>query len=526
MTLLFLAFAFWIGYLGVEALSLRRWRRAIPLRITVTGTRGKTSVARMAAAILRADGRRVLVKTTGSQPRYILSDGTERAVRRRGVPSILEQIQLLRLGAREGVQVVVAEIMSLHRENHLVESRKILQPHLVLVTNFRVDHTEAAGWTREEVATLHLADIPAGSTVMIPEAEVVPGFAEAVEELGASLVQVVMPKEGSSGAGAAFPGAGAAAPGAGPPPPAATPPFLAENLVLARRAARELEIPEEAVIRGLREARGDLGAHWLRRYRPSGAYRAALETPGSSRASTAPDARPSSHPDTALTVNAFAANDPQSTGLLLDWARGEAWSRGRRGNTEHGVAPDPAGSGARGEAWAPEVIDSHASPRKVIGILNLRADRGDRTAQWLEAMAGGFRQRFHRLYVAGFHASAFRRGLGRRGLGDGVVVLRETDPARAMARILAESDDREPLLFGFGNFGGLGEAMAAHWLEWSEGIGPVGRHDTEGAASNGEGPGPGDEGPVSTSGGSGADPGGPGPERPHPHHPEEGAHGS
>ncbi len=242
------------------------------------------------------------------------------------------------------------------------------------------------------------------------------------------------------------------------------------------------------MIRGLREARGDLGTHWLRRYRPAGTDGAAPETLGSPRAPTGPEARPSSHPDTALTVNAFAANDPQSTGLLLDWACGEA--------------------------WAPEVIGSHGSPREVIGILNLRADRGDRTVQWLEAMAGGFRQRFHRLYVAGFHAPAFRRGLGRRGMGDGVVVLRETDPGRAMARILAESHDREPLLFGFGNFGGLGEAMAAHWLEWGEGTGAAGRQDTEAAGSNGEGAGPDRKG---------SDPGPPGPP---PHHPEEGAHGS
>jgi poly-gamma-glutamate synthase PgsB/CapB len=393
---LFLALSFWLGYLGAEALRLPRWRQKVGLRITVTGSRGKTSLVRMLASVLREDGRRVMAKTTGSQARIILPDAREIPVRRRGVPSILEQMGLLRFAAREKAQVLVAEVMSVHRENHLVESRRILCPHLVLMTNFRVDHPEAAGWTREEVAGLLLADVAPGSTVLVPETEVEPGFAEAVSLLGGQLKPVSSAsgeKDGSS-----------------------APPFLRDNLGLVRAAALELGVSPASVDRGLREVRGDQGAHWVRSYRGrEGAM--------------------------AVTVNAFAANDPQSTEMILDWALGQATSEG--GSTE------------------------------TVGLLTLRPDRGDRTAQWLEAFDHGFGGRFRRLYVLGFHAPAFRRALRRRGKGEGVFVLFDRSPERAMERVLAETGSSRPLVFGFGNFGGMGEAFVRHWLDQEPGNGGI-----------------------------------------------------
>ncbi|MCK5649821.1 MAG: poly-gamma-glutamate synthase PgsB, partial [Gemmatimonadetes bacterium] len=152
MTALLFFFALWVGYLLVEAARLRRWQAAIPLRIAVTGTRGKSSVARMLAAVLREDGRKVLAKTTGAEPLLFFPDGREQPLRRRGRPSILEQLGVVGLGARMGVDAVVVEVMSVHPENHRIEGQHLLRPHMVLVTNFRVDHLEAQGETEDEVA--------------------------------------------------------------------------------------------------------------------------------------------------------------------------------------------------------------------------------------------------------------------------------------------------------------------------------------------------------------------------------------
>src|SRR6266403_1708987 len=53
---------------GIVAWRHRRALRAIPVRIHVAGTRGKSTTTRLIAAALRAGGRNVLAKTTGSAP--------------------------------------------------------------------------------------------------------------------------------------------------------------------------------------------------------------------------------------------------------------------------------------------------------------------------------------------------------------------------------------------------------------------------------------------------------------------------
>ena len=50
----------------------------IPLRILVNGTRGKTTVTRMTAAVLNEAGIQTYAKTTGSEARRILPDGRKK----------------------------------------------------------------------------------------------------------------------------------------------------------------------------------------------------------------------------------------------------------------------------------------------------------------------------------------------------------------------------------------------------------------------------------------------------------------
>src|SRR5713226_7689666 len=64
-------------WLGIAAWRHRRHLRAVPVRIHVAGTRGKSTATRLIAAGLRAGGRRVVAKTTGTEPRLILPDGSE-----------------------------------------------------------------------------------------------------------------------------------------------------------------------------------------------------------------------------------------------------------------------------------------------------------------------------------------------------------------------------------------------------------------------------------------------------------------
>src|SRR6266540_7415488 len=106
---------FWIS-LGLSALVLVglhvEWRlhrsalRRIPIRIHVNGTRGKSSVTRLIAAMLRAHGIPTVAKTTGTTARLILPDGSERPVFRDGRPTIRELAWAMRRASREGVGAV------------------------------------------------------------------------------------------------------------------------------------------------------------------------------------------------------------------------------------------------------------------------------------------------------------------------------------------------------------------------------------------------------------------------------------
>ncbi|MBE0461631.1 MAG: poly-gamma-glutamate synthase PgsB, partial [Candidatus Aminicenantes bacterium] len=139
----------YILYLVVEYHIVTYRARRIPIRIGITGTRGKSSVTRLIASVLREAGFSVLAKTTGSIPVIILPNGQEKEIKRRGVPSILEDKKILKAGAKLGVQVLVSELMGIHPERVHVESTRMLRPHIIVITNVRLDHMSQMGYSRE-----------------------------------------------------------------------------------------------------------------------------------------------------------------------------------------------------------------------------------------------------------------------------------------------------------------------------------------------------------------------------------------
>jgi poly-gamma-glutamate synthase PgsB/CapB len=394
LTALLTVTAIGLAYLILERARLDRHRKAIPLLIGVSGTRGKSSVTRMLASVLRGSGRRVLAKTTGSEATIILPDGSEREIRRRGRPSIIEQKHLVRLGADLDVDAAVVEFMSIRPEYHQVEAHRILRPDIVLVTNFRVDHTAATGYTRQAVASALALDVPPGARAFVPQQECVPEFREAVEDAGGELIEL------PAGVGSALLGEHTEW----------KPDQFGENLDLICGAARALGVDDATLIEGVRRARGDLGALRIWRYRP-----ADFEA----------------H---CLLVNAFAANDPESTGLVFERLTG--------------------------------AVD--ANPKRCVGLLNLRPDRGDRTLQWLEALRGGFLKRFSQLFVLGLHARALERRLRRCDAGTPIAVLCQKEPVDITRTVLSGLREAGGVVFGFGNIGGAGEALVKYWSELGE----------------------------------------------------------
>ena len=272
-------------YLIYERLSVDRWRRTIPLVITVTGTRGKSSVTRLLAAVLRQDGRKVLAKTTGAEPKLLWPDGAETAVRRRGPASIIEQTALLKNASQSNADCLIAEVMSIHPDNHAVESQQILRPDIVAITNAWPDHVDAMGSTEHDITRCLTLDIPEEATVFAPAGTCEGVLESATDQAGGQFLTV--PDKQNSLALESIPELA----------------HLAyrefdENLGLVLAVAKHLGVKDEVTREGLASATRDIVAFTIWNWRAEG------------------------HERRFFVVNGFAANDPESTDRVFARIRG------------------------------------------------------------------------------------------------------------------------------------------------------------------------------------------------------------
>jgi poly-gamma-glutamate synthase PgsB/CapB len=366
----------YLAYLIFEQVAHARRLRRIPIRIAVTGTRGKSSVTRLLASILREDGRRVLAKTTGTEPRMLLPDGSETILARRGFPTILEQKGLVKKADRLGVDCLVLEIMSIRPESHFVEAHQLIRPDLLLVTNIRKDHVAAMGATEEDIAAVIGLDLVEGTKVFLPDSARRGAIEAKVLRWNGEMIPVPDSEAADEGERALFP----------------------ENLGLATAAARHLGVESEAIRRGIANAGADIG-------RP-GIWRLGARV------------------EPALYgASAFAANDPESTLSIL----------------------------SRVCETLPEYRGS------VIGLLNLRRDRPDRSEQWIDALRGEAGGRFEQIFLTGGHDMAVQKKL------TGAKILKGKTPEAIMEDLLGRLPEKA-LLFGFGNMGGMGRRLVEYWI--------------------------------------------------------------
>jgi poly-gamma-glutamate synthase PgsB/CapB len=361
-----------------ERRAVERDVKRLAVRVAVTGTRGKSTVTRLIAAGLREAGSAVLAKTTGSKAVLILPDGREEEVVRRGLPSILEQKKILRRAASLGVRAMVTEMMSIQPQFLKAESLYFLQPQYLVISNVRIDHREEMGRTKPEIAQSLAQAIRPGMTIFLPRSERHDEFASAAARNGARIIAVESQAGGS---------------------------FIEEDRSLAEAVVSHLGVPQAVARRGIAQAAADYGSVRV--------WQAELGRP----------------PASWTLVSAFAANEPESSALILDHLR------------EKNL---PAG-------------------RPLVGLLNFRADRGDRTRQWLDAHDQGFFSSFQRVYLVGAHIHALKTRRRRSGVPP-IVPLPAREPKAIMARIVS-AEGGGGVLVGFGNIGGLGMDLIEHWEE-------------------------------------------------------------
>ncbi|UCE18830.1 MAG: poly-gamma-glutamate synthase PgsB [Gemmatimonadota bacterium] len=354
--------------------------RSIPMRIHVNGTRGKSSVTRLIAAGLREGGIRTVAKTTGTRARLIYEDGGEEPVVRHGKPNVIEQLKIFRIANRHDAQALVLECMAIRPELQSVSERMMVHATLGVITNVRGDHLDEMGPTLENVALALSLTIPRKGIVFTAERELLPIIVRQAKDLKAKVHAV-----GGDGI-----------------PEEVMSRFTyiehRENVALASAVCEFVGIDRETALQGMVKAVPDPGA--LRRLTIR-----------------------SSNKEIEF-INAFAANDPESTVSI----------------------------------WKQLRISSHAD-RPLITIFYNREDRLDRTEEFGKLVAHELKAD-HCILIGTatpvVEHIAVKEGLDKRT----IVNMAGMSPERIFEKVV-ELTPQKSLVVGIGNIVGAGEQVAS-----------------------------------------------------------------
>ncbi len=364
----------------LEAYWHRRQRSTIPIRIHVNGTRGKSSVTRLIAAGLRSAGIRTCAKTTGTLPRFILPDGSEEPIVRVGRTNVIEQVHIIRQAAELKSQAIVLECMALHPLLQSLCELDIVRATHGVITNARPDHLDVMGPTPADVAKALSGTVPVEGTLFtaergrkqlrIMERAAIDRRSDFRPVTEADLAKVT-PQELQGFSYIEHP----------------------DNVALALSVCQSLGISRHTALRGMWQATPDPGAmtQWN------------VEQQGKR----------------LVFVNAFAANDPQSTDCI--------WNLANRMNPE-------------------------AYSRTT--LVNCRSDRPERSIQMAQMCATW--SNLDNVFAIGTGTDIFVKKALSLGLSQQRLYAIERKPADAILKKIADVSGRVGLIMGVGNIAGIG----------------------------------------------------------------------
>jgi poly-gamma-glutamate synthase PgsB/CapB len=164
---------------GVCVALLARWRRelvahrrrfdTVQWRVHVNGIRGKSTVTRIIAGMMREAGIVTIAKSTGTFAAVINEDGVDEPIDRRGPATILEQIEICERYLRPQVQALIIECMALKPEYQEVSERMIVRSNIGVLTNVREDHQDVMGETLPEIARSLMSTCPRDGILVTSE---------------------------------------------------------------------------------------------------------------------------------------------------------------------------------------------------------------------------------------------------------------------------------------------------------------------------------------------------------------------
>lgn len=264
---------------ALELWAHQRKIAQIPVRVHVNGTRGKSSVTRLISAALRAGGKRVFAKTTGTLPQMIFPDGSEFPVYRPSKANIIEQLRIFRVAADNEAEVLVIECMALQPTlQSLCELRLVRATHGV-ITNARADHLDVMGPDEVNVAEALLGTTPVNAKLFTCERDYLKEFEAACKDRGSELVAIPL-EEAQQISDEEMLGFDYVE--------------HKDNVALALSVAADLGVPRDVALKGMYKVTADIGA----------LHEFSLNYFGRN----------------LILINGFAANDPESTEMIWDIA--------------------------------------------------------------------------------------------------------------------------------------------------------------------------------------------------------------
>jgi poly-gamma-glutamate synthase PgsB/CapB len=366
-----------ITVLGMWEMGRHRFmRRRVPLRIHVNGSRGKSSVTRLIAAGLQAGGVRTCAKTTGSAARFIHADGSESPIVRRGSPNIREQLRVFRQAVAEKAEALVLECMAVRPDLQWTCEHDIVASTHGVITNVRSDHLEVQGPRLENVARSLAGTVPRRAALFTGEEAFAPYLERKARERGSSF-RATDPATVSEDDLAPFAYV-----------------EFAENVSLALDVCEAVGVDRDTALAGMWQVRPDVGA--LDRVR--------VDVPGKE----------------IHFVNAFAANDPEST---------------RR-------------------VW--EHLGLSRSPEAAVVLYNNRADRMRRARDLAPLFGDAVIAR--RYVLVGESTAQLADLIARRVPRDSIEDLGGLPPDAVWRRLVDICGERATVV-GVGNIGGAGLAL-------------------------------------------------------------------
>lgn len=141
----------------------------LDVRVHVNGIRGKSSVTRLVAGVLREGGFVTLAKTTGSAARVIGPRGEETPIARRGAATINEQVDIVEQYVTPDIEALVIECMAVRPLYQQYSQEHMVRSDITIITNVREDHQDEMGETLEEIADSMSVTIPRHGTLITAE---------------------------------------------------------------------------------------------------------------------------------------------------------------------------------------------------------------------------------------------------------------------------------------------------------------------------------------------------------------------